>query len=66
MIIESTTSGKISVFQRMPGSNNRKVGFICEAGSVAEAKSGVVQLVAKHCTTTGMHPAQIIDGKESR
>lgn len=66
MIIERSKNGNVTAFQQLKpaGAGIKKVGFICEAESVAEAMNGVVLLVAQHCTATGNHPANILEGVE--
>jgi len=60
MIIErnSKTNVGFTAFQKIPGSTT-KVGFICEAETMSKAIAGVVDLVARHCSITGAHPAEI-------
>lgn len=66
MIIERSTNGNVTAFQQLKvaGTGIKKMGFVCEAESVAEAMNGVVLLVAQHCTATGNHPANILEGVE--
>lgn len=59
MLIEISKSQKFVAFQALPG-NGPKRGFISEGNTLGEAMSGVVQLVAAHCSTTGQHPNEII------
>lgn len=66
MIISRNRAGSVVAFQKLnvAGKGIKKCGFICEADTVGDALNGVVQLVAKHCTSTGQHPAHIIEGIE--
>ena len=62
MLIERK-SQKFVAFQPIAiaaSAGTRKVGFICEADTIGEAMSGVVQLVAAHCTSSGQHPGQLL------
>ena len=40
-----------------------KVHFYATGKSISEAMANIVPQVAKYCTLTGIHPAQIIDSK---
>lgn len=57
MIIERTEAGAIA-FQRVTAPGSKKVGFIAEGKTIAEAIDGVIWLVAAHCTATGEHPSR--------
>jgi hypothetical protein len=59
MIIERTETGVIA-FQRVGGKGSKKVGFIAEGKTIAEAIDGVIWLVAAHCTNTGERPSSYL------
>lgn len=61
MIITTNSSGTVTAFQRIPNQQGRKMGFICEANSIAEAIDCVVYLVAAHCSKTNEYPSDIIE-----
>lgn len=63
MKIESNGNG-FTAFQRVNTPGSKKVGFIAEGKTMAEAIDGVVWLVAAHCTGTGEHPSQHLQSPE--
>jgi hypothetical protein len=69
MITEQNKSGNYAAWQPLNetprtvkyGRTLKKVGFVCDAETPAEAIDGVIKMFVKHCVKNGESPSAILD-----